>query len=72
MARKADGTAKARLALHGYQAKDIGQEPTASPAASRQARNIHLIAAAANHWSSIEGDVASAFLQANDLKKDLF
>ncbi|CAK0814132.1 unnamed protein product [Prorocentrum cordatum] len=70
--RKADGAAKARLVLLGYQTKDIGKEPTASPTASRRARNILLTIAAANHWNVVEGDVTSAFLQAYDLEKDLF
>ncbi|CAK0889471.1 unnamed protein product, partial [Prorocentrum cordatum] len=35
-------------------------------------RNILLTIAAANHWNIVEGDLASAFPQAYDLKKDLF
>ncbi|CAK0904869.1 unnamed protein product, partial [Prorocentrum cordatum] len=72
LTRKSDGAAKARLVLLGYQTKDIGQEPTASPAASRRARNLLLTVAAAISWTIVKGDVTSAFLQANDLKKDLF
>ncbi|CAK0860660.1 unnamed protein product [Prorocentrum cordatum] len=72
LTRKSDGTAKARPVLLGYQTKDIGQEPTASPTASRRARNLLLTVAAANSWAIVKGDVPSAFLQANDLKKDLF
>ncbi|CAK0846211.1 unnamed protein product [Prorocentrum cordatum] len=72
LTRKSDGTAKARLVLLGYQTKDIGQEPTASPTASRRARNPLLTVAAANSWTIVKGDVTSAFLQASDLKKDLF
>ncbi|CAK0880367.1 unnamed protein product, partial [Prorocentrum cordatum] len=72
LTRKSDGTAKARLVLLGYQTKDIGQEPTASPTASRRARNLLLTVAAANSWTIVKGDVTSALLQANDLEKDLF
>ncbi|CAK0877495.1 unnamed protein product, partial [Prorocentrum cordatum] len=72
LTRKSDGTAKARLVLLGYQTKDIGQEPTASPTASRRARNLLLTVAAANSWTIVKGDVISAFLQANDLKNNLF
>ncbi|CAK0906464.1 unnamed protein product [Prorocentrum cordatum] len=72
LTRKSDGTAKARLVLLGYQTEDIGQEPTASPTASRRARNILLTVAAASSWNIVKGDVTSALLQANDLKKDLF
>ena len=72
LTRKADGTAKARLVLLGYQTKDIGQEPAASPTASRRARNILPTVAAAHRWSLIKGDATSAFLEATDLKKDLF
>ncbi|CAK0911327.1 unnamed protein product, partial [Prorocentrum cordatum] len=72
LTRKSDGAAKARLVLLGYQTKDIGQEPAASPTASRRARNLLLTVAAANSWTIVKGDVTSAFLQANDLKKDLF
>eukprot|EP00959_Pyramimonas_sp_CCMP1952_P317133 6637343-Pyramimonas_sp.AAC.1 len=56
LTRKADGTAKARLVLLGYQTKIIGKEPTASPTASRRARNILLTIAAANHWNLVKGD----------------
>ncbi|CAK0837902.1 unnamed protein product, partial [Prorocentrum cordatum] len=70
--RKSDGKAKARLVLLGYQTKDLGQEPTASPTASRRARHVMLTVAAANRWKLIKGDVTSAFLQAHDLDKDLF
>ncbi|CAK0818384.1 unnamed protein product, partial [Prorocentrum cordatum] len=70
--RKSDGKAKARLVLLGYQTKDLGQEPTASPTASRRARHVMLTVAAANRWKIIKGDVTSAFLQAHDLDKDLF
>ena len=70
--RKADGRAKARLVLLGYQTKDLGREPTASPTASRRARNVMLTVAAAHNWKLIKGDVTSAFLQANELDKDLF
>ncbi|CAK0827541.1 unnamed protein product, partial [Prorocentrum cordatum] len=70
--RKADGRAKARLVLLGYQTKDLGKEPTASPTASRRARNVMLTIAAAHNWKLIKGDVTSAFLQANELEKDLF
>eukprot|EP00959_Pyramimonas_sp_CCMP1952_P208863 4368677-Pyramimonas_sp.AAC.1 len=54
--RKADGRAKARLVFLGYQTKDLGKEPTASPTASRRARNVMLTIAAANHWKLIKGD----------------
>ncbi|CAK0817744.1 unnamed protein product, partial [Prorocentrum cordatum] len=70
--RKADGRAKTRLALLGYQTKDLGKEPTASPTASRRARNVMLTIAAAHDWKLIKGDVTSALLQANELDKDLF
>eukprot|EP00959_Pyramimonas_sp_CCMP1952_P221535 4631158-Pyramimonas_sp.AAC.1 len=70
--RKANGRAKVRFALLGYQSKDLGMEPTASPTASRRARNAMLTIAAANNWKLIEGDVTSAFLQAHELDKDLF
>ena len=70
--RKTDGRAKARLVLLGYQTKDLGKEPTASPTASRRARNIMLTVAAAHHWKLIKGDVTSAFLQADELEKDFF
>ncbi|CAK0855515.1 unnamed protein product [Prorocentrum cordatum] len=72
LTRKSDGAAKARLVLLGYQTKDIGQKPAASRTASRRARNLLLTVAAANSWTIVKGDVTSAFLQANDLKKDLF
>ncbi|CAK0890400.1 unnamed protein product, partial [Prorocentrum cordatum] len=70
--RKADGRAKARLVFLGYQTKDLGTEPTASPTASRRARNAMLTIAAANHWKLIKVDVTSALPQANELEKDLF
>ncbi|CAK0904649.1 unnamed protein product, partial [Prorocentrum cordatum] len=70
--RKADGRAKARLVLLGYQTKDLGKEPAASPTASRRARNVMLTIAAAHNWKLIKGDVTSAFLQANEMGKDLF
>ncbi|CAK0867259.1 unnamed protein product [Prorocentrum cordatum] len=70
--QKADGTARARLVRLGHQTKDVGKEPTASPTACRRARNILLSVAATNDWSLAKGDVTSAVLQANDLKKDLF
>ena len=65
LARKADGTVKARLVLSGPQTKDSGEEPTSSPTASRRARNILLTVAAANSWSLIKGDVTGTVLQAN-------
>ncbi|CAK0829661.1 unnamed protein product [Prorocentrum cordatum] len=70
--RKADGRAKARLVLLGYQTKDLGKAPTASPTASRRARNVVLTIAAAKHWKLTKGDVTSALLQANKLEKDYF
>ena len=50
LTRKTDGTAKARLVLLGYQDRDLDKLKSASPTASRRARNNFLQIAAHRRW----------------------
>jgi hypothetical protein len=63
LTRKADGSAKARLVLLGYQDRDLEKLVSCSPTASRRARSLFLLTAAKKKWSLAKADVSSAFLQ---------
>lgn len=66
LTQKADGTAKARLVVLGYQMPGIGTAETASPTMSKVGRNMLLTVAAALGLRVKVGDVSSAFLQADE------
>eukprot|EP00438_Fugacium_kawagutii_P009905 Skav216398 [mRNA] locus=scaffold457:290346:293534:+ [translate_table: standard] len=63
LTQKADGTAKARLVVLGYQMPGLGEAETASPTLSKVGRNVILAVAAALGLKVMAGDVTSAFLQ---------
>ena len=67
LTRKEDGTAKARLIVLGFQDRDLAELQSASPTASRRARNLLLLQTSRNKWQLRKGDVTAAFLQG---KKD--
>ncbi|CAE7817945.1 RE1 [Symbiodinium sp. CCMP2592] len=63
LTRKADGRAKARLVVLGFQAPNLTEVETAAPTLSRTGRHV-LLSCVANHGFTLEsGDVTSAFLQ---------
>ena len=61
---KADGRAKARLVVVGYQDPRIGSEvKTAAPVISRRGRQLFFVASAHYGFGCCKGDVSGAFLQ---------
>ena len=63
LTRKGDGSAKARLVVLGFQAHNLTEVETASPAKSKVGRNLLLTVAASMRMTVKAGDVTSAFLQ---------
>ena len=68
---KADGRAKARLVVVGYQDPRIGSEvKTAAPVISRRGRQLFFVASAHYGFRCCKGDVSGAFLQSDLLNED--
>ncbi|CAK0788366.1 unnamed protein product [Prorocentrum cordatum] len=64
--------AKARLVILGYQDPDLTTEESYAPTATRTARQVFLQKAAHLRMRVAKGDVKSAFLQGEELDRDLF
>ena len=60
---KPDKTLKARLVVQGFTDTRLGKIPTASPTASRRARQLYLTTVASLGFQCHKGDVRCAFLQ---------
>ena len=67
---KADGSAKARIVLIGFEDPDLGEIPTTSPTMSRRTRGLFLTACAIRKWTALKGDVRGAFLQGQESEKE--
>ena len=63
LTRKGDGSAKARLVVLGFMARNLTEVATASPTMSKVGRNVILTLAAALKMKVKAGDATSAFLQ---------
>ncbi|CAK0808853.1 unnamed protein product, partial [Prorocentrum cordatum] len=64
--------AKARLVILGFQDPDLTTEESHAPTATRTARQVFLQKAANLKMRMAKGDVKSAFLQGEELDRDLF
>ncbi|CAK0818505.1 unnamed protein product, partial [Prorocentrum cordatum] len=64
--------AKARLVILGFQDPDLTTEESYAPTATRTARQVFLQKAANLKMWVAKGDVKSAFLQGEELDRDLF
>ena len=67
---KAEGKIKARLVIRGYEEPEGIQSD--SPTASKSTLRIFLAMAQINNWDVISLDIKCAFLQGNDMARDLF
>ena len=68
--KKTDGTIKARLVTKGFQEK--GKIKTDSPTASRDSFKVFCSIAANEKWDLEGSDIKSAFLQAEELTREIF
>ena len=68
--RKEDGSLKARFVIKGFQ--ENLTEPSDSPTASRETLKIFLSIVANEKWLLKAYDVKSAFLQAENIKRNIF
>ena len=69
---KADGQAKARIVLLGFEDPRLGHMQTASPTASVQARNLAYQVCANEGLRIHKGDVKAAFLQPQSSDTGIF
>eukprot|EP00435_Cladocopium_sp_Y103_P052568 s378_g16.t1 len=67
-----DKKAKARAIILGYQDKSYEYKQTASPTLSRVGRQAFLMFCAQLHFRIQKGDVSAAFLQGDQLEKDMW
>ena len=64
-------TLKARLVVRGFE-EDTSQLQTDSPTCSKESIRLLLSLLSAHHWSMHSLDIKSAFLQGNDVQRDIF
>ena len=67
---KADGSAKARLVILGFQQPNLTEVQAAAPTMNRMSRNMLLMTCANSGFQIRSGDVTSAFLQTNKSLED--
>ena len=70
LTQKNDGTIKARLVTKWFQETDDLQ--TDSPTASRDTLKVFCTVAANEEWTVVGSDVRSAFLQADEVSREIF
>ena len=70
MTRKDDGTVKARLVARGFEEKL--EDPTNSPTVTKHAVRILLSLATTSNWTLKSVDVTSAYLQSDNMTRDVF
>eukprot|EP00435_Cladocopium_sp_Y103_P047941 s1625_g14.t1 len=70
LTRKTDGTAKARLVILGFMARNLTEVATASPTLSKVGRNLVLTLSANLKFIIRGGDVTAAFLQTGTSLED--
>eukprot|EP00794_Sanderia_malayensis_P012459 gene12459-13747_t len=65
-------TAKARLVARGFEDTDVRNQKTDSPTCSKECIRIALAIMARKEWECKVLDVKTAFLQGNELKRDIY
>ena len=70
LTEKPDGTIKARFVTKGFQEEFL--HPSDSPTSSRETVKIFLAVAANEGWSVECSDVRSAFLQSDNIDREIF
>ena len=70
LTEKSDGSIKARFVTKGFQEEFL--HPSDSPTSSRETIKIFLAVAANNKWEIESSDATSAFLQSDNLDRDVY
>ena len=65
-------TTKARLVVRGFEDQDSEKSETNSPTCTKEAIRIALATIAMNGWNCKSIDAKAAFLQGNEIKRDIF
>ena len=63
---KADGSAKARIILIGFEDPDLTSLQKTSPTMSRRTRGLFLTMCSLKGWTALKGDIKAAFLQGRE------